>query len=168
METLVPFPNTIVKHAAADGSAPPLVCESRSSPGLRTPVSARRSGSPHLRGSPAGRSQASDRLASHVQAAGCRAYPFAELRAAGSGARSGCPRHAVSSRTPRWLRRSGCQSRADAGCSDLIPVSVQLRPARSPKLCLEAAALMRLPSMALSSLAAGSEVRSGSPAVPAE
>lgn len=53
METLVPIPNTKVKNVAADGSAAPLLCESRSSPGLRTPVTARWPGSSYFQGSPA-------------------------------------------------------------------------------------------------------------------
>ncbi len=53
METLVPIPNTKVKNVAADGSAATLLCESRSSPGLRTPVTARWPGSSYFQGSPA-------------------------------------------------------------------------------------------------------------------
>ncbi len=50
METLVPFPNTKVKNVAANGSAAPLLCESRSSPGSTSPVSERTLGSSILQG----------------------------------------------------------------------------------------------------------------------
>ena len=160
METLVPFPNTIVKHAAADGSAPPLVCESRSSPGLRTPVSARRSGSPHLRRSrtamglrvalPARPQLIVARFLTGPRARyrGSRRTPFP-----GAGSRRLDDPVAAAGRFP------------DAGRLRHTP-GAQPRAASSPSVTPPPASSRSRASTSVCSRAAGSAERSRSPALP--